>query len=124
MTPAPPVAGLPEGVELVRIGLAGDEDFELVGGTIFRGKRAGAASGVIVRPAKGYTFQPLQTWGGITQLWIPGPPNAFMVAKQLEVPEMITATLKIAVTDASEKKIVEDALEALKSLPGFMSLER
>ncbi len=126
MADKPAVAGLPEGIDptSVRIGVAGDEDFELVGGIIYKGKRANAASGVLVKPAEGFTFQPLQIWGGIKELWILGPPNTFMPVKQMETPEMITVTLKLAVTNSSEQKVIDDTLSALKGLPGFLSLDR
>lgn len=126
MTPSeqPAVAGMPEGIDLVRIGVAGDEDFELVGTFIYKGTRPGAASGVIVRPAKGFTFQPLQSFDIKAFKLVDGPPNTFMVVKQMEIPTMITATVKVAVANSFEQKIVENTLDALKGLPGFLSLDR
>ncbi len=120
----PVVAGLPEGIDFLKFGVAGDDDFELVGTFIYKGKRPGSASGVLVKPADGYTFQPLQSFDIRAFKLMDGPPNTFMPVKQMQVPTMITATIKVAVKDSFEQKIVDDALAALKGLPGFLSLDR
>ena len=119
----PPVAGMPEGTELVRIGVAGDDDFELVGPLILKGKRAGAASGVIVRPAKDYTFQPAKFFDMKTFQLVDGPKDSYMPVMQ-EVSKEITVTLKVSITNSFDEKVLSDTLAALKGLPGFVSLER
>lgn len=126
MTPTekPAVEGLPEGVELLRFGVAGDDDFELMGSLILKGARPGAASGVLVRPAEGFTFQPSQIFDIREFKMVDGPKGTFMPVKQMEAPLMITATVKLALTNSFEQKIVDDALAALKGLPGFLSLDR
>ena len=48
------VPDLPEGVEIAKIGRAGQDDFELIEGKLFKGPRS--SSQVIVRPAPGYEF--------------------------------------------------------------------
>jgi hypothetical protein len=112
MTPVvpPPVAGLPEGVSLVRIGVAGPEDFEIVGGIIYRGPRIGAASGVIVQPAKGWTFR-----CDIKDM-------TYFPVKAID-PTTIKSTLTFVVTNSFDQANVHAAIEKLKSLTGFVSEE-
>lgn len=123
-TPALPWEQAPEGVELYRIGVAGENDFECVGPLIMKGVRPGAASGMIVRPKKGWSFQPLQLFDIKELKLVDGPQGAYMAVKQQEVPLVITATLKVQVTNSFDQSIVDKVLDALKTLPGFVSLER
>ena len=51
---APMIPGLPAGVKIVRIGLAGPNDYEFMGNKIYKGPRSG--SQVIVTPNEGYEF--------------------------------------------------------------------
>lgn len=48
------IPGLPTGARIVRIGLAGQNDYELYGSKIVKGPRSG--SQVIVAPVAGYEF--------------------------------------------------------------------
>ena len=48
------IPDLPEGVDIVKVGMAGREDFEFIGGRIEKGPRSNAQ--VIVKPQKGYDF--------------------------------------------------------------------
>lgn len=126
MTPQQPaieVPGLPEGIEAYRFGTAAENEFELVGQTIYKGERAGAASGVIVRPAKGYTFQPKRSFDIRNFTVVDGPEGSYMVVKQDE-PTVITATLKVSVNNSFDEGVVDSVLSALNSLPGFVSLDR
>src|ERR1700722_19218456 len=117
MTPTinPPVAGLPTGVELVRLGTASTEDYELVndsnGVHIYKGPRVGAASGVIVQPADGYSFR-----FDIRSM-------AYFTVKNID-PKTITATVKFTVTNDYDQQSVEVLLERLKSMAGFVSIEQ
>lgn len=122
-TPAIPIEGLPEGIEAYRFGTAKEDEFELVGGIIFKGERPGAASGVIVRPAKGFTFQPLKIADIRSFTVVDGAPGTYMVVKQEEA-KTITATLKVSVSNSFDQSTIDGVLEALKGLPGFVSLER
>ncbi len=111
-------------MELVKIGVAGEEDFELVGSLLLKGARPGAASGVIVKPAEGYSFQPAMR-ADITSLELrPGMAGTYMAVKQNPAPIEITATIKFSVANTFDQKVVEDTLAALKGLPGFISLDR
>lgn len=122
MTPQQPVIkGLPEGLEFVEIGIAGDNDFELVDGIIHKGKRDLAASGVLVKPAAGWTFQPAARADVRTFTLVPGPPDTYMTVKGIET-ETIKATLIVAVTNQIDKDIALGCIEQLKKLPGFVSL--
>ena len=107
----PPVKGLPEGVDLVRIGIAADEDYEIVGGKIFKGPRAGAASGVIVQPAQGYMFH-----ADIRDL------SYFPV--KIIPPETVKATVTFTYSNSYDQEGVEKALKFLESIPGFVGIER
>lgn len=121
--PAIPIEGLPEGIEAYRFGTAKEDEFELVGAIIYKGERAGAASGVIVRPAKGFTFQPAKISDIRNFTVIDGPEGTYMVVKQSD-PITITATLKVQVTNSFDQGIVDGVLKALEGLPGFVSLDR
>lgn len=121
--PAIPIEGIMEGVEAYRMGTAKDDEFELVGDRIYKGERPGAASGLIVRPAKGWTFQPAQSFDIREFKLVDGPPGSYMPVKQ-EDPITITATLKVQVTNSFDQGIVDSVLKALEGLPGFVSIER
>lgn len=122
MTPAPPppplptIKGLPEGVELVHIGPAQKDDFELINeiddkglpvSRIYPGPRLGASSGIIVKPAEGYTFvADIKTM-------------SYRVVKKL--PEVMTITIhaKFLVDNQLDADVVNDRMEELKKLPGY-----
>jgi hypothetical protein len=95
-----------------------------VGELLIKGKRASAASGVLVKPADGWTFQPLRIFD-IKSLSIQsGPEGAYMAVKQQEAPTPITVTLKLAISNSFDKMVVDQILEDLKGMPGFVSLDR
>ncbi|HLG97173.1 MAG TPA: hypothetical protein VKX49_12750 [Bryobacteraceae bacterium] len=50
------IPGLPEGVDVVRFGVCGPEEFELVGEEIYRGGRHHPVHHMIVQPEKGWEF--------------------------------------------------------------------
>jgi len=118
-----PIPNLPEGIEAYDLGVAKEDEFELVGSTIYKGVRPGAASGLLVRPAKGYSFQPAQIADIRNFTLVPGPEGTYMVVKQ-EEPTVITVTLKVQVTNSFDEGVVSGVLKALEGLPGFVSLER
>ncbi len=122
MTPSdkPDNFGLPEGVKFLRFGIAGDDDFQFVGGFIFKGKRQGGARDGIVRPEDGYTFQPAMLYDIHHLEPVPGPEGTYMAVKQSD-PVEITATFKFSVTNGFDEKLVRDTLGALMNLPGFVS---
>lgn len=107
---AQPIKGLPEGVELVRLGTAGDEDYELVGEQIFKGPRAGAASGVIVQPAQGYIFRV-----DIRSL-------SFVPVKMIPITKR-TFTVEFAVDNELDLRLILDRVDKLKDIPGFVDLK-
>ncbi len=111
--PQPQVAGLPEGVELVGLRAATADDYELVrddkGPHILKGPRAGAASGVIVKPADGYKFVfDLREYG-------------FLAIKQI-APKNIVVTAKFTVDNVYDEETINGLIERMKSVPGFVSL--
>lgn len=108
--PEPAMKGLPEGVDFVEFRTAAEEDFELVGGEIFRGHRAGAASGVIVKPAEGYTFR-----ADIRKI------GTYFAVKKLPNTEIV-ATVKFVVDNSFDLETVNGRLEKLKDLPGFVEI--
>ena len=121
MIPAPPppplptIKGLPEGVELVHIAPAKEGDYELINevengvpvSRIYPGPRLGASSGIIVKPADGYTFVV-----NIKTL-------SYSVVKKLPEPLTITANAKFVVDNEMDAEAVNDRLEQLKKLPGY-----
>lgn len=116
MSTTPPVAGLSEGVEFVKFGLAGDEDFEIVDGIIYKGKRQGAASGVLVKPAPGYVFRPLKTFDIRNYVLVDGLPNQFMAVQQFPPLEMNVQT-KFTVNNSFDRDVlvaIQGALNGLK----------
>ena len=115
--PQPPIKGLPDGVVLVRIGVATDDDYEITNhvdpvsreatAIIYKGPRAGAASGVIVAPAEGYVFRPnIKTMGY-------DPVKVFPA-------KTIKATVEFSVSNSYDEQTVVLALEKLKQVPGFI----
>lgn len=104
------IKGLPEGVEVVRIGLAGEDDYELVGDKISKGRRMGAASGVIVKPLEGYSFR-----FNILDL--------NYIAVKTFAPLNIKATASFTVTDSYDKQTVDSYLKRISDIPGFVDLK-
>lgn len=108
------IPGLPEGVEVIRIGIAGPEDFEIVGTAepgvhlITKGARAGSMSQIIVRPAPGYQF----LWN-LRSL-------SFDAVKTFEAPAIMERTVKFSVTNQRDLDAVNDALDRIKALPGYI----
>lgn len=121
MTPS--IKGLPEGVEFLELGVAGDNDFELVGDLIFKGRRPNAASGVLVKPADGYTFQPSMKADIRNFVLVRGPENSFMPVKQMAQALTVEATATFAFTNESDKDIAMAAIAELKGLPGFVGIK-
>jgi len=115
-----PIKGLPEGVELVQIGVAKADDFELINEVdpktgvsvtrIYQGMRPGAASGVIVKAADGWSFR--------------CDPKTMSFFPVKNFPALsITATASFSVTNSFDQDAVKSALEKLKQVPGFQDLK-
>ncbi len=111
---------LPEGVEFVRIGVAGDQDFEMVGPVMRKGKRSGAAAGVLVRPAEGYSFQPARVFDINSYTFKDGPEGTYMAVKQFPQPLPIKCSVSFAITNEFDRQIVADVLTKLQALPGYV----
>jgi hypothetical protein len=124
VTPAPPppplptIKGLPEGVELVHIGAAKEGDYELINevddqgapvSRIYPGPRLGASSGIIVKPADGYTFV-----ADIKTL-------SYRVVKKLPEPMTITVHARFLVDNQLDADMVDERMEQLKKLPGYQA---
>lgn len=119
------IEGLPEGVELVRFGICGPDDFEItherVGGSdpvITKGPRAGAQAQVIVKPADGYRFALMPSTFDIRAF--KELPEHWEVFKVLAQPREIAASFRFKVETEQDTQIVEKALESLRKLPGFV----
>lgn len=115
LTSTPAIAGLPEGVEFVKFAPAGDDDFELVGDSIFKGKRQGAASGVLVKPADGHAFRPLMVFDIRSYTLKPGPENQFMVVQQFP-PEEIAVEAKFSVSNSFDREVIQVIQSALNEI--------
>lgn len=115
---------MPEGVKFVGIGIAKDEEFELLDGKIFKGPRPTSTAQMLVQPADGYLFQPQELFDIRKFEMVPGPANQFMaVAKVDPSTATITVTAKFAVANKFERDTVTGTLAKLKGLPGFVSME-
>jgi hypothetical protein len=107
------IPGLPEGIDVVRIGIAKVEEFEIINQIdgsvrIVKGRREGTNTQVIVKPADGFAFA-----FDIRTL-------SYNIVKLLTQPREITATLKFSVMTEEDTKLVEDALDRLRQLPGYV----
>lgn len=116
-------SSMPEGVQFVGIGIAKDNEFELLDGKLFKGPRATSTAQVLVQPAPGFLFQPQEFFDIREFKMKPGPANQFMVvAKVNPEPTNLTVTAKFAVSNQFERDTVVDIVGKLKALPGFVSL--
>jgi hypothetical protein len=106
--------GLPAGAKFVRIGLAGENDYEFVGGQILKGERPGAASGVIVEPEPGFTFLERPDIRTLQHVWIP--------AKLFDKPVEIKVTMTYSVNNSFDQDNIEMLLENIQNVPGFVSI--
>jgi hypothetical protein len=111
--PKPPVEGLPEGVDLVRIGLPKDAEFYILsdhnGPCVYQGQHANMAGAVVVKASEGYTFRANIRTGG------------YDVVKLLPKPLEIAATLKFTVNNSYDEATVRAYLDKAKQVPGFES---
>jgi len=99
--------GLPEGVECVRIGIAGPEEFELFGPQILKGGRNNSITHVVVRPESGWEFV---LHGGFS----------FVAVRRFIPPVQINLKpFRFVVNNSLEQQMVTDALAALAKLPGY-----
>jgi len=128
MTPANQLQGIPEGVEVIDYLPASSDDFELLrffdDPIIIKGGRPHASISIRVKPAQGYCFiegKLLQQADiralGTTTL------QTYSATKVLP-PTVIMATIKFSVENAIDQAAVEQALEGLRQVRGFNSLEK
>ena len=114
-----PVTGLPEGLEFVRLGIPGDEEFEIINTSIedgnavpviTQGKRPLSAVCVIVKPAEGYKFRyDIKTLN-------------YLVVKMIPA-KTIIATITFKVDNDYDDASLQAMMGHVKSLPGFVSIE-
>lgn len=121
------IAGLPEGVELVRFGIATADEFEVLNDTtttdaplLSRGPRAGSSAQVIVRPSEGWEFRRKRAYDIKILESLETP--FFGPVKILAAPLEITATVTFRVESDQDHDGINLALAALKRLPGFVSI--
>ena len=116
MSTIQPLKGLPEGVDFVRFGTAEEEDYELINETdgpkIYKGKRPGAASGLIVSPSLGWRFQ--RDIRNLNQFF------PVQLIPQTTVKALVTFTF----STSWEQDAVEKALKMLETIPGFVGIDR
>lgn len=121
--PALKFEGLPDGVEAYKVGIPSENEFELAGLSIYKGGRVpGTAAGVIVRPSKGYTFQPLQVADIRTLTIKDGPERMYMVVKQQETTPC-KVTINFSITNSFDQAMLDAALAAISRIPGFVDLK-
>lgn len=102
------IEGLPEGVELVRVGIPRADEFELYGTSISKGPRGDSVSQLVVRPAQGWEFKyDIRAYGYVPTL-------------MLTKPLVMTATVTFRVNNRSDWNEVNDGLNALAKLPGYV----
>jgi hypothetical protein len=99
--------GTPEGVEIVRIGISSAQEFELVGGLIYKGGRNNSISHVVVRPLPGWSFELDEDLGGLVPV------------RPFPNPVDIVVTCRYRVNNSREKDTVYSGLDAMKRMPGF-----
>ena len=128
MTPSNQLQGIPEGVEVIDYLPAGPDDFELVRyfdeTLIVKGGRPNVAISIRVKPAVGYCFIEgrLLSQADIRSLNVVTLQT--YCATKILPPTVITATIKFSVENAIDQAAVEQALEGLRQLRGFNSLEK
>ncbi len=118
------IAGLPEGVEAVRFGVAGADEFEIVNDPtnreapmIMKGQEGfpGASmNAVIVKPAEGWIFRGYFDPRRYMTIYAP--------ARRLAQPE--TTIITLVATDTFEKQKIAEAAEVAKFIPGFVPPEK
>jgi hypothetical protein len=112
--PKPPVEGLPEGVDLVRIGLPKENEYYILNSTegpcVYQGQHANMAGAVVVKASEGYTFRANIRTGG------------YDVVKLLPKPLEITATMTFSVNNSYDQDTVKAFLEKAKHVPGFTGM--
>jgi len=123
-----PVKGLPEGVEFIDFQQAGPNDFELIfdnGPHIYRGVRLGAAAGVRVKPAEGWTFVQV----GFEEIFDikayetkQGRPD-FKPAKVIPQ-KTITITATFSVSNQVMLDTLESEITEVPKMPGFVGMKR
>lgn len=104
------IQGQPEGVEIIRIGIAKPDEFELIDGHIEAGTREGSTSQVIVRPAPGWAFK------------FSIAAYALIPVKMLPAPIEVTYTVKFKVDCEQDAAGVDKFMEKLKECPNLWSL--
>ena len=103
MSPKPYIAGLLPGVELVRLGQCGPDEFEQLGDQIVLGPRG--LSQVVVKPEAGYDFR----YDILS--------NSYKVVRTLPAKRTYTVHLEAATQqDAAH-------IEAIRTLPSVVSFE-
>jgi hypothetical protein len=117
------IPGLPEGVDAVRIGVCGSEEFEVIGTMdpsvrlLVKGPRTGSTSQIVVKPSAGWKFIPARSPSADYS------DGSFAAVKLLAAPATITATVRFKVETVQEQATVNAALERLKELPGFEEIK-
>lgn len=114
----PDLKGLPEGLEVDRFGIAGENDFELIGDKIRKGVRPNAAGGVLVKPKDGYTLQPQRIFDIREFKYMDGEPGVYTVVKQLQEAVPMKLSTSFSFTNAYDRDLVTSLLERIKDLPG------
>lgn len=111
------IKGLPEGIQAVRFGIAGPEDFELIndtgspdGHSLRKGPRAGSSTQIIVLPQDGWSFVPKYNIQILEE--------RFVVAKRIDPPE--TTVITFRATNTYEQECIRGLLANLKAVPGYV----
>lgn len=93
------IPGQPEGIEVIRFGICGPDDYELTSEGISKGPRQGSTSQIIVKPAKGYKF-----------VFDPAAYRIYAVM-ELNPPEEVKRTFTFTVHNTREREIANGLLD-------------
>lgn len=110
------IPGLPEGVLCTKVGIPTSDEFHITRQdegryAIEKGNAEYALNAIVVVPAPDFEF--IYSIRDLT----------FRPVKKLAQPIEITSTVKFKVTNGVDAGRVQDALAALKELPGFVGTE-
>lgn len=97
---------------MVRIGIAGDDEYELIGDEIHKGKRNDSMSQLIVKPAPGYEIK-----FDIIAYKI-------IVVKVIAEPVEVSYLVKFKFKTEQDKSATESVLGNMAQWPGYVSLEK
>lgn len=120
------IPGLPEGIEVTRIGIADANEYEVTNDPtnpdpplITKGARPGSASQIVIRPAEGYAFKQKRIFDIRQFEWIDQP--FYDVVRVLKTPAEISGLFKFSVDTEEDRQMILKVFERLQATPGYVS---